>query len=171
MRRVDRARPWWHRLVTALAPAPPDITERLARHHAAEVRLAHGLAQEAESLARYPHPRVRVLDAAEHARGRAQRIRRALAELGHPVAEPTTRSGRIGPTTWDRLRVDVSELGSMSDTYLADAHAVERGHPDIAGLLHDLYRESAGDRRDLIWTLAQLVGTAVNTRSLDAAAA
>lgn len=171
MRKIDRARPWWRRLVATLAPAPPGIAERLVGHYAAEVRLAHGLAQDAESLARYPHPRVRVLDAAEHARGRAQRIRRALEESGHPVSEPATRSGRIGPTVWDRLRAGVSELGRMSEAYLADAHAVERGHPGIAGLLHDLHRESAEDRRDLIWTLAQFAGTAVKTTPLEEVAA
>jgi hypothetical protein len=32
---------------------------------------------------------------------------------------------------------------------------VEREHPGIAGLLDELRRETAGDRRDLIWTLAE----------------
>jgi hypothetical protein len=64
----------------------------------------------------------------------------------------------------------VSELSGLSEAYLANAHAVEREHPGIAGLLYELYRETAGDRRDLIWTLAQLAGTAVNTTSLEAVA-
>ena len=170
MRNVDRS--WWRRLLATLAPASPDIAERLAQHYAAEVRLAQGLAQDAESLARYPHARVRILDAAERARGRALRIRRAaLEESGHPVPAPAARSGPRLPTAWDRLRAGVSELSRMSEVYLADAHAVERGHPGIASLLHDLHRESAGDRRDLIWTLAQLAGSAVKTTPLDDVAA
>jgi len=56
-------------------------------------------------------------------------------------------------------------------TFLADAHAVAREHPGMAGLLNELHRETAGDRRDLIWTLGQLAGTAVNTTSLEAVAA
>jgi hypothetical protein len=74
----------------------PDIAERLTGHYAAEVRLERGLAQEAASLVRYPHSRVRLLAAVEHARGRAQRIRRALERSGHPVAEPAMRNGQIG---------------------------------------------------------------------------
>jgi hypothetical protein len=171
MWRIDRARPWWRRLVATLAPAPPGIAERLARHYSAEVRLAHGLAQDAESLARYPHSRVRVLDAAERARGRAQRIRRALEESGHPVTEPTTRSGPRSPTAWERLRASVSELSGMSEACLADAQAVEREHPNIAGLLYELHAGTAEDRRDLIWTLAQLAGTAANMTSLEVVAA
>lgn len=169
MRNVNRS--WWRRLLAMLAPASPDIAERLAGHYATEIRLAHGLAQGAESLTRYPHSRVRVLDAAERARGRAQRIRRALEESGHAVTEPTTRSGPRSPTAWERLRASVSELSSMSEACLADAHAVAREHPGVAGLLNELHRETAGDRRDLIWTLAQLAGTAANTTSLEVVAA
>jgi hypothetical protein len=51
----------------------------------------------------------------------------------------------------------------MSEECLGDAHAVERTHPSIARLLYDLHRETAGDRRDLIWTLAQLAGTEAKT--------
>jgi hypothetical protein len=171
MRKLGRACPWWRRLVGTLAPAPPGIAERLVRYYAAEVRLVHGLAQDAESLARYPYPQVRVLDAVEPACGRAQRIRGPLAELGNPVSEPATRSGRIGPTVWDRLHPGVSKLSSMSEEYVADAHVVDRGHPRIASLLHDLHRESAEDRQDLIWTLAQLAGTAVKTTPLEDVAA
>jgi hypothetical protein len=56
----------------------------------------------------------------------------------------------------------------MSEACLADAHAVAREHPGVAGLLNELHRETAGDRRDLIWTLAQLTDTAANTTSLEA---
>ena len=45
MRNVDRSR--WRRLLATLAPASPDIAERLAGHYATEIRLAHGLAQRA----------------------------------------------------------------------------------------------------------------------------
>lgn len=38
--------------MATLAPAPPGIAERVARHYAAEVRLARGLSQDAESLDR-----------------------------------------------------------------------------------------------------------------------
>lgn len=169
MRNGDRS--WWRRLLATLAPTPPDVAERLAGHYAAEIRLAHGLGQSAGSLARYPHPRARVLDAAERARGRAHRIRRALEALGAPVTEPATRSGPLSATAWERLRAGVAELSGMSEACLADAHAVEREHPGIAGLLYELQRETAGDRRDLIWTLAQLAGTAANTTSLEAVAA
>jgi hypothetical protein len=51
----------------------------------------------------------------------------------------------------------------MSEECLRVAHAVERTHPSIVRLLYDLHRETAGDRRDLIWTLAQLVGTEAKT--------
>ena len=169
MRNVDRS--WWRRLVATLAAAPPDVAERLAGHYAAEIRLAHRLAQGAESLARSPHPRLGVLAAAERARGRARRLRRALEELEHPVTEPATSSGPLSATAWERLRAGVSELSDLSEACLADAHAVEREHPGIAGLLYELHRETAGDRRDLIWTLAQLAGTAANTTPLDAVAA
>lgn len=171
MREIGRARPWWRRLVATLAPAPPGIAERFVGHYAAEVRLAHGLSQDAESLARFPHPRVRVLDAAERARGRAQRIRRVLEELGYPMAGPAPGSGPLSMTAGERLRAGVSELGRMSEAYLADAHAVARDHSGLTGLLNELHRETAGDRRDLIWTLARLAGTAVNTTSLNAVAA
>jgi ABC-type sugar transport system permease subunit len=63
--KMERARPWSRRLMATLAPVTPDIAERLARHYAAEVRLARGLAQDAASLVRYPHSRVRLLGAAE----------------------------------------------------------------------------------------------------------
>ena len=159
----DRARPWWRRLVAALAPTPPDGPERLARHYSGEVRLADALIRDAEPLARYPQARVRILEAAERARGRAERIRLALEESGHPVTEPATRDGLRSPTAWDGLRASVSEVSVMSERYLADAYVMERGHPVIAGVLHDLHRESARDRRDLIWTLAQLTRTAVVT--------
>ncbi|HJR02426.1 MAG TPA: hypothetical protein VKA83_12375 [Methylomirabilota bacterium] len=169
MRNVNRS--WWRRLLTTLAPASPDIAERLAGHYATEIRLAHGLTQGAESLTRYPNPRVRVLDAAERARGRAQRIRRVLEELGHPAVGPASRSGPRSMTAGERLRAGVSELSSMSEAYLADAYAVGREHSDMASLLNELHRETAGDGRDLIWTLAQLARTAVNTTSLEAVAA
>ena len=68
-------------------------------------------------------------------------------------------------TAGERLHAGVSELSGMSN-----AHAVEREHPGIAGLLDELHRETAGDRRDLIWALAEL-GTAVNMTSLEAVAA
>jgi hypothetical protein len=160
-------RPWWRRL---LAPTPLDIDERLTRHYAREIRLAHGLAQEAESLVRYPHAQVRVFDATERARGRARRVRRALEARGQAATEPATESPR-SPTAWERLRDSVSELNGMNEAYLADAHAVERDHPGIARLLYDLHRETAEDGRDLIWTLAQLAGTAVTATPLDAVAA
>ena len=155
--------PWVRRLMATLAPVTPDIAERLARHYAAEVRLARGLAQDAASLVRYPHSRVRLLGAAERTRGRAQHIRRALEGSGQPVADPATRNGPIEPTVRDRLLASVSELSSMSEAYLMDAQAVEREDPGIAGLLYDLHRETAEDRRDLIWTLAQLPWTAAKT--------
>ena len=167
MRKVDRS--WWRRLLATLAPAsPPKIAERLAGHYATEIRLAHGLTQGAESLTRYPNPRVRVLDAADRARGRAQRIRGVLEELGYPMTEPATRTSPVSMTAGERLRAGVSELSSMSEACLADAHAVAREHAGVAGLLNELHRETAGDRRDLIWTLAQLAETAVNTTSLEA---
>ena len=158
-------RSWWTR---PLAPASPDIAERLAGHYATEIRLANGLTHGAGSLTRYPNPRVRILDAADRARERAQRIRRVLEELGHPVTEPATRSSPLSMTAGERLRAGVAELSSMSEACLADAHAVAREHPGVAGLLNELHRETAGDRRDLIWTLAQLTDTAVNTTSLEA---
>jgi hypothetical protein len=49
---------------------------------------------------------------------------------------------------WRRLRPGVSKLSGMSEEYLADAHAVDRGHLGIASLLHDLHRESVEDRQD-----------------------
>jgi len=165
MRKMEGARPWWRRLVVTLAPAPPDIAERLTRHYAADVRLARGLAQDAASLVRYPHSRVRLLGAAERARGRAQRIRRALEGSGHPVADPATRNRPIEPTVRDRLLASVSDLSNMSEACLMDAQAVECEDPGIAGLLYGLHRETAEDRRDLIWTLAQLPWTAAKTTS------
>jgi hypothetical protein len=159
----DRTRPWWRRLAAALAPTPPDGPERLARRYAAEIRLADALAQDAEPLVRYPQARVRILEAAERAQGRARRIRRALEDSGHPVTEADTRDGLRSPTAWDGLRASVSEVSGMSERYLADAYVMEREHPAIAGVLHGLHRGSARDRRDLIWTLAQLTRTAAVT--------
>jgi hypothetical protein len=168
MRNLERARQWWRRPVANLASAPPDIAERLARHYAAEIRLACGLAEDAASLVRYPHSQVRLLGAAERARQRAQHLRQALEGSGQPVADPATRSGPIEPTVRDRLLTRVSDLSGMSEAYLMDAQAVERGDPGVAGLLYDLHRETAEDRRDLIWTLAQLPWTAAKTTSHEA---
>jgi hypothetical protein len=163
MRGVGRTRAWWPRLLAVLVPALPDIEERLAGHYAAEERLAHGLGRDAEALTGYPHARSRVFGVAERARGRAQRVRRALEGLGDPAIVPATRCGPWEPRAWARLHASISELSRMSEECLGDAHAVERTHPSIARLLYDLHRETAGDRRDLIWTLAQLAGTEAKT--------
>ena len=53
------------------------------------------------------------------------------------MTEPATRSGPLSMTAGERLRAGVSELSSMSETCLADAHAVAREHPGMAGLLND----------------------------------
>jgi hypothetical protein len=162
MREVNGA-PWWRRLVAALAPAPVDVAERLAGDYAAEIRLAHDLAKDAEALSRYPHPRAVVLKAAGRARERGRRLRRALEDLGHPAIEPSPRNGLRATSAWGCLRARVGELGTMREAYLTGAYAVEREHPDIATLLHDHHRAVEGDRRDLIWTLARLAETAVST--------
>jgi hypothetical protein len=164
MREVNGA-PWWRRLVAALAPAPVDVSERLAGDYAAEIRLAHDLAEDAETLSRYPHPRAVVLKTAGRAGERGRRLRRALEDLGHPVIDPGPRSALRATPAWERLRARVGELGTMREAYLTGAYAVEREHPDIATLLHDHRRAVEGDRRDLIWTLARLAETAVNTSS------
>lgn len=160
---TDGTRPWWRRLLATLAPARPDLGKRLAQHHTAEVRLGRFLAQDAESLVRYSHQAVRVLEASEHARRRAQRLRRAREDLAHPVIEPITMSKRSGHTAWERLRANISELSRMSDAYLADANALERDHPELAGLLLQLHQDAAADGRDLVWTIAQLEATGVET--------
>jgi hypothetical protein len=152
----DRVHPWWRRQLAMLARSGHVPGERLAQHYTAEVRLARSLMEDAESLSRYPHQRVRVLDASDHARRRAQQIQRALEELELPVTEPGTRSREQGHTAWKRLRAHISELSRISEAYLVDAYAAERDHPETAGLLLELHRESAGDRRNLVWTLAQL---------------
>lgn len=171
MSEIDCTRPWWRRLVSALAPTQLDGAERLAWHHAAEVRLADALVREAESLGRYPQPRRRILEAAERASRRAERIRHALDETGHAATEPAPTSGVRSPMGWGGLRAGVSELASMSEAYLADAYAMERRHPGLAELLRGLHREAAADRRDLIWTLAQLTRAAVTTTSVEEVAA
>ena len=165
MRRVGRTRAWGRGLLATLAPALPDIEERLAGCHAAEERLAHDLGRDAEALSGYPHARRRVLGVAERARGRAQRLRRALEELGHPPIVPATRRGPREPRVWARLHASISELSRMSEECLGGAQAVERTHPSTARLLYELHRETAGDRRDLIWTLAQLAGIEAETPS------
>jgi hypothetical protein len=171
MREMNGA-PWWRRLVAALAPPPPvDVAERLAGDYAAEVRLAHDLAEDAETLSRYPQPRAAVLKAAGRAGERGRRLRQALEDLGHPVIEPGPGSGLRATLVGERLRARVGELGTMRDAYLTGAYAVEREHPDIATLLHDHQRAVEGDRRDLIWTLARLAETAVNPTSPEAVAA
>lgn len=157
----DVAHPWWRKLLAMLTPSRPNLGERLAKHYTAEIRSARLLAQDAESLIRYPHQRVRVLAASEHAGRRAQRIQRALEELAHPVIEPVIVSRRSGYTAWERLRTNISELSAMSESYLADAYAVERDHPEAASVLLKLHQEAAADRRDLVWTLAQLDATGV----------
>jgi hypothetical protein len=154
----------------ALAATPTDIEERLAGHYAAEAGLAQSLNQAGEALARYPQARSRVLAASERARGRAQRVLRALRESGHPTTEGVARSARGQTTAWERLRACTSELSDMSEAYLGDAQAVESEHSRTAGLLYDLHRETAGDGRDLIWTRAQLVGTAAGAPLEDVAA-
>ncbi len=156
MRKSDRAHPWWRRMLAALAPTVPDGPVRLALHYVAEAGLAQALERDAQSLARYPQPRIHVLKMAERARDRAHRIRRALEAWGYPVTESDTTDGVRFPAAWDGLRASVSELNNMSETYLADGYAMERGRPEIATLLHALHRESARDRRDLIWTLRHL---------------
>lgn len=166
MRRSNRS--WWRRLLT---PAPLDLAERLARHDTVEIRLARGLAQDAESLGRYPSSRSRVLEAAERARGRAARVRRALEGLGQKVTESLPERGPRPSSTWERLRAGVSELSSISEAYLADAHAAQREHPGIASLMYELHRETAREHRDLIWILAQIEGTAASSGSLETVAA
>lgn len=158
---TDVAHLWWRKLLSMLSPPRPTLEESLAKHYTAEIRLARFLAQDAESLTRYPHQSVRVLDASEHAGRRAQRIQRAFEELAHPVIEPVTVRRRSGHTAWERLRANISELSAMSEAYLADAYAVERDHPEAAGLLLKLHQEAAVDTRDLVWTLAQLEATGV----------
>lgn len=164
MTEIDRMRPrtlpWWRRLASALAPIPPDGAERLAAHYAAEIRLADAFARDAESLTRYPLTRGRLLEAAERAKGRAQRIRQALDEAGHPAPRGAPGTAFGSPMGRDGVRSSVWELGSMSEAYLADAYVMERWHPDLAELLHELQREAAADRRDLIWALAQITGPA-----------
>ena len=155
---TDVDRPWWRKLLAMVAPSRPDLGERLAQHYRAEIRLARFLAQDAEALTRYPHQSVLVLDASEHAGQRARRIRGAFEGLAHPVTEVSRGSGQ---TAWERLRANISDLSEMSEAYLADAFAVERGHPEISGLLLQLHKETAGDRRDLVWVLAQLEATGV----------
>jgi hypothetical protein len=167
---MDRPRSWWCRVRAALAPARPDVEERLAGRYATEERLAQGLEQAGEALARYPQAQSRVLAAAAHARGRALRIRRALREAGHPTTERAGRSTGSEPTAWQRLRACMSELSDLSEAYLADAHAVEAAHPRIARLLYELHREAAGDGRDLIWTLARSAGAVAGAPLEDVAA-
>jgi hypothetical protein len=153
-----RRRPWWRRLLATLVPPSPDVGERLARHYAAEVRLARDLAQGAASLEWYPHQRARILDLVEGARARADRVRRALEGLGIPATEPATSTGPSGVSPFELLRAGRSALSSRDEEYLADAHALEREHPRIADLLYDLHRDTAGDLRELTWTLAQVTG-------------
>lgn len=64
----------------------------------------------------------------------------------------------------------MSKLSDLSEAYLADAQAVESEHPRVAGLLYDLHRETAGDGRDLIWTLARFAGTVTDALPEDVAA-
>jgi hypothetical protein len=160
---MPRTLPWWRRLAAALVPTRPDRGERLAAHHAAEIRLAEALAREAESLTLYPLARRRILEAAERARGRAQRVRQALEEAGYPAPVPATRNGSGAPMGWEGLRAGVRELNAMSDAYLMDAYAMERWYPEIAELLHELQRDTAASRRDLVWPLAQMTNTALTT--------
>ncbi len=150
----NNARPWWRRQLAMLTPSRRDPGERLAQHYADEVRLARDLVEAAESLIQYPQQRAQVLSAAEHARRRAQRIQRTLEGVDLPGAEPVTLSRE--QTAWERLRAHLSELNRMSEAYLADAYAVTRNGPEIADLLLQCHRESAKDRRDLVWTLARL---------------
>ena len=121
--------------------------------------MAFLLAQDAESLIRYPHQSGRVLDASEHAGRRAQRIQLALEALDHPVTEPVGVSERSRHTAWERLRASMSELRRMSEAYLEDSYAVGHEHPETAGLLLQLHQGAAVDRQDLVWALSQLEGT------------
>jgi hypothetical protein len=158
---TDVAHPWWRKLLAMLSPPRPNLEERLARQYTGEIRLARLLAQDAESLTRYPHQGVRVLDASDNAGRRAQRIQRAFKAVDHLATEPVTVRRGSGRTVWEQLHANISELSEMSEAYLADAYAVERNHPEIAGLLLQLHQEAALDRRDLVWTLAQLEPTGV----------
>ncbi len=156
MDKSEGARPWWRRLLAALAPARPEGPERLAQHYEAEVRLAEALERDAGRLDRYPNAQARVREGARRARERAERLRRALEKSGHPVAEPGAAGGAEFPTTWDALRASVSELDRLGEMYLADAYALEHDSPDIATLLHALHRQAVAEHRDLIWTLMQV---------------
>jgi hypothetical protein len=69
------------------------------------------------------------------------------------------------------LRARVAGLSAMSEAYLANAHAAERPRTDIAPLLHEQQRATAGDRRDLIWTLARLAETPADTTTGEGVAA
>ena len=156
---TEMARPWWRQLLAMLSPSRLDLGKRLDQHYSAEVRMAFLLAQDAESLIRYPHPSGRVLDASEHASRRAQRIRLALEALDHPITEPVRMSGRNGHTAWERLRASMSELTRMSEAYLEAGYAVGHEHPETAGLLLQLHQGAAADRHELVWTLSQLERT------------
>ena len=150
----DGARPWWRRPLAMLTSSRRDPRARLAQHYSDEVRLARALVEDAESLTQYPQQRVQVLQAAEHAQRRAQRIQRTLEGVDLSGAGPVTLSREH--TAWWRLRAHLSELNRMSEAYLADVYAVTRDSPEIADLLLQCHRESAKDRRDLVWTLARL---------------
>ena len=93
MRNVNRS---------VVAPAAGDASAGVAwhpgasaGHYATEIRRAHGLAQGAESLTRYPNPRVRVLDAAERAGEGAAHSARAR-KIGVP-------GDRAGDEEWPTL--------------------------------------------------------------------
>jgi hypothetical protein len=165
---TEMARPWWRQLLAMLSPSRLDLEKRLDQHYSAEVRMAFFLAQDAESLIRYPHQSVRVLDASERASRRAQRIRLALEALDHPITEPVRMGGRNGHTAWERLRASLSELTRMSEAYLEAGYAVSHEHPETASLLLQLHQGAAADRQDLVWTLSQLerTGMEVSLESL-----
>jgi hypothetical protein len=163
-----RKRSWWRGLLT---PAPFDVAERLIGHYDTEMRLARQLAEDSESMGRYPQSRSGLLKMAVRTRGRTERLRRALEGLGQRLSESVPETSPRPSSTWERLRAGVSELSSLSEAYLADAHAGQREHSGIASLMYELHRETARERRDLIWVLSQLGGTAAEGGSLETVAA
>jgi rubrerythrin len=146
----------WRAFFAALTEAERrDIREILAEDYAAEVEMAHQLADQAKRLGRYPDRRARLLEIAAREQEHARWLREAIERLGGRPPEPTPIP-LDALTNWERLILELEGEKEASEKLLRDAYAVERDHPEIARLLLRIGEEELAHQREIAWILAGL---------------
>ena len=107
----------WRALFTGLTEAQRrDVHEILAEDFAAEVRLAHQLAEHAKRLSRFPDLRARLHEIAAREEEHARWLRGAIERLGGrpPARKPSPPDAR---TNWERLIADLEAEKAALEKY------------------------------------------------------